>query len=148
MSVERFQKLAEQIIEHPWLGESQQEERITQVADLCRFISSYKPSIRIEDAFSHKINVIEDEGIRKGVLFCDYSPLLSVSFDFSLFNFVALQAFKTKENIQELWIVFIESKGKEKDPQFTNIPEKKRIAAFYDKIFCFDFFQSKIQTIK
>lgn len=148
MSVEKFQKLAEQIVACPWLGADQQEEKITQIADLCRFISSYKPSIDIEDALSHKINVIEDEGIRKGVLFCDSKGLLPGSFDFSLFNAVALQAFKVKVSIEELWIVFIEDKWTRAGHQFTNFPEKRNVASFYDKIFCFDFFQSKIHAIK
>lgn len=148
MSVEKFQKLAEQIVACPWLGADQQEEKITQIADLCRFISSYKPSIDIEDAFSHKINVIEDEGIRKGVLFCDSKGLTPGAFDFSLFNAVALQAFKTKASIEELWIVFIEDKWSKKQHQATNLPEKRSVASFYDKIFFFDFFQSKIHAVK
>ncbi|MCX2452549.1 hypothetical protein OQX61_14830 [Pedobacter sp. PLR] len=148
MSEKQFQILAEQITESPWLGESQQEEKIIQLADLCRFISSYKPTISIEDAFSHKINVIVEEGVRKGVFFIDSKAVLQSSFDFSLFNSSALAAFKAKTCTRELWIVFV------KDPlcsgvnSFTSFIEKRNIASFYDKIFCFDFFESKIQTLK
>ncbi|ALL05919.1 hypothetical protein AQ505_10660 [Pedobacter sp. PACM 27299] len=61
---------------------------------------------------------------------------------------MALKAFKTKASIEELWIVFIEDKWSRAEHQATNIPEKRSVASFYDKIFCFDFFQSKIHAIK
>ncbi|WP_316753188.1 hypothetical protein [Pedobacter gandavensis] len=148
MSEKQFQLLAEQVTDRPWLGESQQEDKIIQIADLCRFISSYKPSINIEDALSHKINVIEDEGVRKGVFFFDTKALAQLSFDFSLFNSSALAAFKAKTCISELWIVFIKDPLCKGGNPFAGFIANRNISSFYDKMFCFDFFQSTIQILK
>lgn len=148
MSVKQFQILAEQILESPWVGESQQEEKIIQLADLCRFIESYKPSLIIKEVWKHKINVVEDNGIRIGLVFCDAKTLSQQSFDFSLYNSYALEAYKTQTNVAELWIVFIEDGLRREDDQFTDFIAKRSIGSFYDKIFCFDFFQSKVEALK
>lgn len=148
MSVKQFQILAEQIIESPLVAENQQEEKLIQLADLCRFIECYKPSILIKEVWKHKINVIEDEGVRKGVVFFDSKALSTQSFDLSLLNLYALEAYKAQTNVADLWIVFIEDGLRGKDDQFANFIEKRSIGSFYDKIFCFDFFQCKIQSLK
>ncbi|WP_316838556.1 hypothetical protein [Pedobacter gandavensis] len=148
MSVEQFQVLAEQIVDSPWLEENQQEEKIIQLADLCRFIASYKPSISIKEVRTHKINVIEDDGIRKGVFCIDAKGLLQMSADFSLFNSFAIEAYKAQTKVAELWMVFIEDGVCSKEDQFSDFLAKSRIAAIYDKVFCLDFFQSKIHALK
>lgn len=148
MNVKQFQILAEQIIDSPLVEENQQEEKLIQLADLCRFIECHKPSILIKEVWKHKINVIEDDGIRKGVVFFDSKSLSNQSFDLSLLNLYALAAYKAQTNVTELWMVFIEDGLRGEEDQFTNFIEKRSIGSFYDKIFCFDFFQPKVQALK
>lgn len=148
MSIEKFQVLAEKIVENPWLAENEQEEKIIQLADLCRFIACYKPGIHIKEVRNHQINVVEDDGIRKGILFCDSKALAQRTSHASGLNSFALEAYKAQAKVRELWMVFIEDRLDREEDQLHSFLEKTSMGTVYDKIFYFDFFQSIVHTLK
>lgn len=72
MELKDFQDLTDQInIECFYMTSSQQEEKVIQLIDLHHFIESYNQSLKVIDYINHPINIIEDNGIKKGILFYD-----------------------------------------------------------------------------
>lgn len=142
MELNVFQKLTEQITQECYfMTDSQQEEKVIQLIDLHHFIASYNESLKVIDYIHHPINIIEENGVKKGVLFYDmkHSHALDI---------YESELFKSHHQIQELWFVFVEEENASKAEKYMDFIQLNAIDTFYDRIFMFNFFQSTINAIK
>ncbi|MCD0477705.1 hypothetical protein LPB90_04520 [Chryseobacterium sp. LC2016-29] len=142
MELNVFQKLTEQITQECYfMTDSQQEEKVIQLIDLHHFIASYNESLKVIDYIHHPINIIEENGVKKGVLFYDmkHSHALDI---------YESELFKSHHQIQELWFVFVEEENASKAEKYMDLIQLNAIDTFYDRIFMFNFFQSTINAIK
>lgn len=142
MELNVFQKLTEQITQECYfMTDSQQEEKVIQLIDLHHFIASYNESLKVIDYIHHPINIIEENGVKKGVLFYDmkHSHALDI---------YESELFKNHHQIQELWFVFVEEENVSKAEKYMDFIQLNAIDTFYDRIFMFNFFQSTINAIK
>lgn len=144
MKVESFLKIVEEI-EDSCLPAEQQEEMITKVADLSRFIQSYDPSIEILNWMRYKVSIIKHGGTAKGIIICDAAYLGSESSYCSNAN---LADFKKFNRLKELWLVLINNSASQGLESITDITEDKALHNIYDKIFSLDFLQSQVEIIK
>lgn len=142
MELNVFQKLTEQITQECYfMTDSQQEEKIIQLIDLHHFIESYNQSLKVIDYIHHPINIIEENGVKKGILFYD----MKHSHALDIFE---SELFKNHHQIQELWFVFVEEERISQVEKYINFIQLNAIETFYDRIFMFNFFQSTINAIK
>lgn len=142
MELNVFQKLTEQITQECYfMTDSQQEEKVIQLIDLHHFIESYNQSLKVIDYIHHPINIIEENGVKKGILFYDmkHSHALDI---------YESELFKSHHQIQELWFVFVEEENASKAEKYMDFIQLNAIETFYDRIFMFNFFQSTINAIK
>jgi len=142
MELNVFQKLTEQITQECYfMTDSQQEEKVIQLIDLHHFIDSYNQSLKVIDYIHHPINIIEENGVKKGILFYDmkHSHALDI---------YESELFKNHHQIQELWFVFVEEESISQVEKYVNFIQLNAIETFYDRIFMFNFFQSTINAIK
>jgi hypothetical protein len=142
MELNVFQKLTEQITQECYfMTDSQQEEKVIQLIDLHHFIESYNQSLKVIDYIHHPINIIEENGVKKGILFYDmkHSHALDI---------YESELFKNQHQIQELWFVFVEEESVSQVEKYVNFIQLNAIETFYDRIFMFNFFQSTINAIK
>lgn len=142
MELNVFQKLTEQITQECYfMTDSQQEEKVIQLIDLHHFIESYNQSLKVIDYIHHPINIIEENGVKKGILFYDmrHSHALDI---------YESELFKSHHQIQELWFVFVEEENVSKAEKYIDFIQLNAIETFYDRIFMFNFFQSTINAIK
>lgn len=144
MKVESFLKIVEEI-EDFCLAAEQQEELITKVADLSRFIQSYDPSIEIINWMWYKVSIIKHAGTTKGIIFCDATYLDS---ERSYCSNANLADFKKNKHLKELWLVMINSSASQGLKSFTDIIEDKALNNIYDKIFSLNFLQFHVEIIK
>ena len=142
MELNIFQKLTEKIdIECFYMTPSQLEEKTIQLIDLHHFIESYNQSLKVIDYISNPINIIEDNGVKKGILFYD------LKHHFSL-DVLASEVFKKQHQLQELWFVFVEEDHISNYNRHIDFLIENGIELFYNRIFTFNFFQSVIHNIK
>ncbi|MDH6254234.1 hypothetical protein M2347_003961 [Chryseobacterium sp. H1D6B] len=142
MDLAVFQELTEQItLECFFMTDSQQEEKVIQLIDLHHFIECYDSTIKVFDYIQHSINIIEDNGIKKGIFFCDLKYTAPL-------DLYACEAFKKQHSIKELWFVFVEEDSVSDCSRHIEFIHQNSIEIFYDKIFLFNFFQSIIKEIK
>jgi len=142
MELTVFQELTEQInLECFFMTDSQQEEKVIQVIDLHHFIESYNQSLKVIDYISHPINIIDDNGVKKGILFYDLKHTFPL-------NLIASEAFKKQNHIDELWFVFVEEDYLTSFNKHIDFLVENGIELFYNRIFIFNFFQSAIHTLK
>lgn len=142
MELNVFQKLTEQITQECYfMTDSQQEEKVIQLIDLHHFIESYNQSLKVIDYIHHPINIIEENGVKKGILFYDmkHSHALDI---------YESELFKNHHQIQELWFVFVEEENVSQVEKYINFIQLNAIETFYDRILMFNFFQSTINAIK
>nr|WP_314492535.1 hypothetical protein [uncultured Chryseobacterium sp.] len=143
MELTVFQKLTEQItLECYFMTDSQQEEKVIQLIDLHHFIESYNQTLKVIDYIHHPINIIEENGIKKGILFYDikHSHVLDI---------YESELFKTHHRIQELWFVFVQEEEYTSEAgKYIDFIQVNAVESFYDRIFMFNFFQSFIEVIK
>lgn len=123
------------------MTDSQQEEKVIQLIDLHHFIESYNQSLKVIDYIHHPINIIEENGVKKGILFYDmkHSHALDI---------YESELFKNHHQIQELWFVFVEEENVSKAEKYIDFIQLNAIETFYERIFMFNFFQSTINAIK
>ncbi|MDQ0594858.1 hypothetical protein QFZ37_003227 [Chryseobacterium ginsenosidimutans] len=142
MELNAFQELSEKItLECFYMSDSQQEEKIIQLIDLHHFVECYHQSLKVIDYVNNPVNIIEENGIKKGILFYDLkfsSPLNPYESD----------QFKKENALEELWFVFVEEDAKTLHSQYADFIIENAVEVFYDKIFVFNFFQSIISSLK
>lgn len=142
MELAVFQELTEQInLECFFMTDYQQEKKIIQLIDLHHFIESYDQCLKVLDYIHHPINIIDDNGVKKGVLFYDLKHDLPL-------HLISSEIFKKKQDLQELWFVFVEEDQAINFKRHIDFLIENNIELFYNKIFIFNFFQSVIHTLK
>ncbi len=140
------QKWFDEVLLNPMLDEEQQEIKIIQLTDLIRFVESYNPSIEII-GYSHSLNIVSDENIRKGILFYDYKLLQHPLFFSSFFSHSYLEILKIQNNVHELWFVFVDDNLNAECQNIEKFIKENNVAEMYDKVFLFDFFESKASKL-
>ncbi|MFY1047517.1 hypothetical protein [Chryseobacterium sp. GP-SGM7] len=145
--LDMLQEYTTQIMDDPCLTGKQQEEKIIQIFDLCHFVEIYKRSLRIID-FDDKVNIIEDDGGRKGIYFCDLLYTTTHHFEGSLYSQSFLQSLKRQSDLSELWFVVVEenfiSENMNDSKAFI---KKNKVEDLYDRIFYFNYSRSIIKKI-
>ncbi|MEL1242097.1 hypothetical protein [Flavobacterium flavipallidum] len=143
-----LQELASQIMDDPRFTEEELEEKIIQVFDLCHFIKTYKQSLNII-GYSHPINLIEEDGVKKGIYFCDLLYNTRYSFDRWFYQQSNLKDIINLLNIKELWFVLVVKSFFDDDLiDSQEFIERNKINSLYDKVFYFNFSQSTIKILK
>jgi len=143
-----LQEFTAQILDDPLLSGSQQEEKMIQVLDLCHFIDIYKQSLIIVD-YAHKINIVEEDGVRKGVYFCDLLYNTRYCFDSWYYKQDNLKEIRSQLKTKELWFVIVEENLSAGDLKASKeFVQKNNVGGLYDRIFYFNFSQSTIKSIK
>lgn len=142
MELAVFQELTEEITtECFFMTESQQEEKIIQLIDLHHFIECFDPNINILNYIQHPINIIEQNGVKKGILFYNLQHSAFPDCNTS-------EEFKRRYELAELWFVFVEEETVTNTTPHTDFITENSLEIFYDSIFLFQFFQSNIQRLK
>ncbi|MDP9961699.1 hypothetical protein [Chryseobacterium lathyri] len=142
MELAVFQELTKEITsECFYMTESQQEEKVIQMIDLHHFVECYHSQIRILNYIQHPVNTVEENGVRKGILF--YNLKHSSPFDWNAF-----EEYKRRSKLKEVWFVFVEEDAVSDTCCYTDFIIENSLEIFYDKIFVFHFFQSIIHTLK
>lgn len=143
-----LQEFTARILDDPLLSGGQQEEKMIQVLDLCYFIDTYEQSLKIVD-YAHKINIVEEDGIRKGIYFCDLLYNTRYSFDAWLYQQNNLRDIRRQLQTKELWFVIVEENLSAGDLIASNeFIKQNNVNALYDRIFYFNFSQSTIKNLK
>ena len=142
-----LQQFTSQIMDDPLLSGGQQEQKMIQVFDLCHFIDVYGSTLKIVD-YKHKINVIDVEGIRKGIYFCDLIYNTRYYFDKWFYKRENIQNIRNQLKLKELWFVSVVENMADDDIEDTTAFVKRNgVKNMYDKIFYFNFSQSIIKKI-
>ncbi|MEN5307310.1 hypothetical protein ABE425_07315 [Chryseobacterium cucumeris] len=142
MELTVFQELTQEIsLECFFMTESQQEEKVIQLIDLHHFIECFDSEMKILSYLHHSINIVEHEGEKKGILFCDLKH--SVVPDSN-----ASEEFRRRYRLSELWFVFVEETFVQDTACYTDAIIENSLDIFYERIFTFSFFQSIIQPLK
>lgn len=143
-----LQEFATQILDDSLLSGGQQEEKMIQVLDLCHFIDIYKQSLKIVD-YGHKINIVEEDGVRKGIYFCDLLHKTRNSFDSWFFKQNNLREIRSQLKIKELWFVIVEENLSAGDLKASKeFVQNNNVDNLYDRIFYFNLLQSTIKIFK
>lgn len=140
------QKWFDEVLLNPMLDEEQQEIKIIQLTDLIRFTESYKPSIEIID-YSHSVNVVRDENIRKGILFYDQKLIKNPSMYSSFLTKSYIEILKIQNNVHELWFVFVDDNLNSESQNVEKFIKENNVTEMYDQVFLFDFFESKTKRL-
>lgn len=140
------QKWFDEVLLNPMLDEEQQEIKIIQLTDLIRFTESYKPSIEIID-YSHSVNVVRDENIRKGILFYDQKLLKNPSMYSSFLTKSYIEILKIQNNVHELWFVFVDDNLNADRQNIEKFIKENNVMEMYDRVFLFDFFESQTNRL-
>ena len=142
-----LQHYTTQIMDDPLLSANLQEQKIIQVFDLCHFIDIYGCSLKILD-YKHKINVIEEDGIRKGVFFFDLAYDNKYQLVKEFYKPKNIQTIRNQLKIKELWFVtVIENVISDDLKASREFITKNNINSLYDKVFYFNFSKSIIKII-
>lgn len=142
MELTTFHELTKEIsLECFFMTESQKEEKVIQLIDLHHFVECFDPKIKILNYIHHSINIVEQNGEKKGILFCDlnHSPVPDSN---------ASEEFKRRYELSEIWFVFVEETSASNIANYTDAIIENSLDIFYDRIFSFNFFQSIIKRLK
>lgn len=141
MELAVFQELTQEITsECFFMTESQQEEKVIQLIDLHHFIECFDSTIKILSYIHHPINIVEQNGSRKGILFYDRNHSTLPDCNTS-------EEFKKRNGLSELWFVFVEEGIVTNTEHHLDCIIENGLDIFYDKIFIFNFFQSAIYPL-
>lgn len=142
MELTTFHELTKEIsLECFFMTESQKEEKVIQLIDLHHFVECFDSKIKILNYIHHSINIVEQNGEKKGILFCDlnHSPVPDSN---------ASEEFRRRHGLSEIWFVFVEETSASNIANYTDAIIENSLDIFYDRIFSFNFFQSIIKRLK
>lgn len=146
MNIVNFQKFVERI--DPRLNKDERKEKIIQIAESSQFTECYSENLVLMDCIQYEINIVENNGIKTGVLFCDLNKLKKRSFHPSLYTPFTSDFFREQANIHDFWFVFVEETPHIQFKKFTDFIEEHKLKDYYSKIFLFRFFESTIHQLK
>ncbi|MDR6458589.1 hypothetical protein J2786_001682 [Chryseobacterium vietnamense] len=142
MELTTFHELTQEIsLECFFMTESQQEEKVIQLIDLHHFVECFDAKMKILSYLHHSINIVDHEGEKKGILFCDLKHSAVPDSN-------ASEEFRRRYGLSELWFVFVEETFIPDTACYTDAIIENSLDIFYDRIFTFSFFQSIIQPLK
>lgn len=142
MELAVFEELTQEITtKYFFMTESQQEEKVIQLIDLHHFVQCLDHDIKVIDYLHHSINIIEQDGLSKGILFYD---MKNSSFP----DCNTSEEFKKRHGLSELWFVFVEEDFSGDRNRHSDFIIENSLDIFYDKIFLFHFFQTSIHRLK
>lgn len=142
MELTTFHELTQEISQECfYMTESQKEEKVIQLIDLHHFIECFDSSIKILTYLQHPINIVDRNGDKTGILFCDlnHSPVPDSN---------TSEEFKRRYGLSEIWFVFVEETSVSHVASYTDAIIENSLDIFYDRIFSFNFFQSVIHLLK
>ncbi|MGU3377083.1 hypothetical protein [Chryseobacterium sp. M5A1_1a] len=142
MELTTFHELTQEIsLECFFMTDSQKEEKVIQLIDLHHFVECFDPKIKIMNYIHHSINIVEQDGEKKGILFCDlnHSPVPDSNIS---------EEFRNRYGLSEIWFVFVEETPVSNMANYTDAIIENSLDIFYDRIFSFNFFQSIIHPLK
>lgn len=143
----QLQEFSIKIMDDPQLSREQQEDKWIQVFDLCHFIDIYKQSLKIID-FDHKINIVNDDGVQKGIYFCDLLYHATYTFEGSFFIASNVRDIMNRLKIKELWFVIVEESFYTIDLTISReFLKSNNIESLFDKVMYFNFSQSIIKKL-
>jgi len=146
MYLEEFHKWVDEI-DILQMNEQEHENKIIQLFDLRHFIECYKPSLTVIDCLQHSVNIVEDEGVRKGIVFIDfYETPKNVLFEMMNKNH-ELALFKKQEQLEELWLVFVKEQSDLDNDAIIRLAQQHQLRDYYQRIFIFHFFPSLIHEL-
>jgi hypothetical protein len=136
------------IMDDPLLSGGQQEQKIIQVFDLCHFMDVYGQAFKIIN-YKHQINIIEDDGVRKGIYFCDLLYNTDYFLDRWFYKQNNIEDIRSQFKIKELWfVIVVESFSTDDLIDSEWFVQENGVNNLYDKIFYFNFSQSIIKKLK
>ncbi|REC50244.1 hypothetical protein [Chryseobacterium pennipullorum] len=142
MELTDFHELTQEISsECFFMTEAQQEEKVIQLIDLHHFVECFDRNIKILSYLHHPINIIEYQGTKTGILFCDLKHAAVPDSN-------ASEEFRRRYGLSELWFVFVEETSIPDTAIYTDAIIENSLDIFYEKIFTFNFFQSVIHPLK
>lgn len=143
MGIHEFQKLLEKI--PPFLNEKEKEEKIIQISDLKRFTECYDSNIKIIDCINSKVNIVEINKERLGILFYEFKKIIDPLVFYETFYDISHSG---KSDNKELWFVFVEENSITNSGQFIDFIQEHKLSPLFDKIFLFQFSQAVIHQLK
>ncbi|PWN67480.1 hypothetical protein [Chryseobacterium oncorhynchi] len=142
MELTTFHELTKEIsLECFFMTESQKEEKVIQLIDLHHFVECFDSKIKILNYIHHSINIVEQNGEKKGILFCDLNHS-------SVPDSNTSEEFRRRHGLSEIWFVFVEETSASNMANYTDAIIENSLDIFYDRIFSFNFFQSIIKRLK
>jgi len=146
MNIENFQKILDRI--DPGLNKDEKRDKMIQIADSSHFMECYSTKLTLLDCVQYEINIVDYDGIKAGILFCDLSKLKKSAFHPSLYTPLSSDFFREQINIEEFWFVFVEETLNAHLKKFTDFIKEHKLSDYYNRIFLFSFFESNIRRLK
>lgn len=146
MNIEAFQKLLERI--DPELSKDEKKDKIIQIADSSHFMECYSTKLILMDGLQYEINLVEQNGKKTGLLFCDMKKLKKDSYHPSQYTPFSSSFFREQTRVEEFWFVFVEEAVNPNIKKFLDFIGKHNLGCHYNKIFLFSFFESTILQLK
>ncbi|MFM7896520.1 MAG: hypothetical protein ACKO8L_11475 [Flavobacterium sp.] len=142
MNIHEFQKLCDVIPD--FFNDKEKEDKIIQIVDLKHFIECYNSDIKIIECAERKLNLVELNSNRIGVVFFE---LKKISQQNSFVEELSNEIFHSNLRYKELWFVFVEEKTTTDFDPFVKFITENELSSTFRKIFLFNFFQSVIHQL-
>ena len=142
MNIHEFQKLCDVIPD--FFNDKEKEDKIIQIVDLKHFIECYNSDIKIIECAERKLNLVELNSNRIGVVFFE---LKTISQQNSFVEELSNEIFHSNLRYKELWFVFVEEKTTTDFDPFVKFITENELSSTFRKIFLFNFFQSVIHQL-
>lgn len=146
MNIDTFQTFLERI--DPALTKEEKKDKMVQIADISLFTQCYNTQITFMGCIEYDINIIEQNGIKTGILFCDLKKLKKDSFNPWLYTPFSSAFFRSQTNVDDFWFVFVEEHINPNTKKFTDFIEQNNLTDFYSKIFLLSYFESTLHQLK
>ena len=142
MNIHEVQKLCDVIAD--FFNDKEKEDKIIQIVDLKHFIECYNSDIKIIECAERKLNLVELNSNRIGVVFFE---LKKISQQNSFVEELSNEIFHSNLRYKELWFVFVEEKTTTDFDPFVKFITENELSSTFRKIFLFNFFQSVIHQL-
>ncbi len=146
MNIDTFQTFLERI--DPALTKEEKKDKMVQIADISLFTQCYNTQITFMGCIEYDINIIEQNGIKTGILFCDLNKLKKDSFNPWMYTPFSSPFFRSQTNVDDFWFVFVEEHINPNAKKFTDFIEQNSLTDFYSKIFLLSYFESTLHQLK
>lgn len=146
MNIDSFQRFLARV--EPGLTKEEKKDKITQIADVSLFTECYNADLTFMGCIEYEINIMEQNGIKKGVLFCNVNKLKKDSFNPWLYTPFSSNFFRSQINIKEFWFVFVDETSDKSYQKFIDFAEENNLTDYYSKIFLLSYFDSELHHLK